>query len=414
VTTLATNLTGTDGATLATLDTTLLANGSYVIGLTGTDSSGTLQASGILITVAGEYKPGRVRFSVTDLTVPLTGLPITIGRTYDSLDRDHSGEFGHGWSLSVGSPRLTVDPAHNVTLMQPNGKRVTFSFTPQSGGGVFGYLRTPAYIPEAGVYGSLTADGCTIVVATGGGYVCFLDPNPNYQPTSYTYTDPYGRVYTMGADGTMKAIKDLNGNTLTFSANGIVSSAGDVIVPFLRDSQGRITQITDPVGNIYRYGYDAAGDLVSVALPGATQPVTYIYDASHLIQTIVDARGNAVAAAIYYADGRLASETDAVGNTTSYRYDLATHTTTTTFPDAGVRTQTFDTYGKVISDTDPLDRTTTYVYDTNQKLLSQTDGLGHITHYAYDSKGNLITFTNPLSQTNRYLYNQYGGPTSIT
>ena len=58
VTTLATNLSGSSGATLATLDTTLLANGSYVIRLSGTDSSGTQLDSGVMITVVGEYKPG--------------------------------------------------------------------------------------------------------------------------------------------------------------------------------------------------------------------------------------------------------------------------------------------------------------------------------------------------------------------
>ena len=274
----AANVSGSGGAMLATLDTTLLANGSYVIRLSGTSSDGAQLDSGIVVTVAGEYKPGRVRFSVTDLTVPLTGIPIMIGRTYDSLERNRVGDFGYGWTLSLGSPRLAVDPAHNVTLTQPSGKRVTFYFAPESGGGVLGFLRTPAYTPDAGVYGSLTADGCAIVVATGGGYQCFLDANPHYQPTTYTYTDPYGRVYTMGADGSLKAIRDLNGNTLTFSANGIVSSAGDLVVPFVRDGQGQITQITDPAGNVYHYGYDAAGSLVSVTRPGDATPAAYTYD----------------------------------------------------------------------------------------------------------------------------------------
>ena len=35
----------------------------------------------------GENKPGRMRAAVKDFTVPLAGIPITIGRTYDSLER---------------------------------------------------------------------------------------------------------------------------------------------------------------------------------------------------------------------------------------------------------------------------------------------------------------------------------------
>ncbi len=79
----------------------------------------------MLVTVAGDYKPGRVRFKVTDLTVPVAGMPITVGRTDDSLERTRVGDFGYGWSLSLGNPRLTVDSAHHVTLTMPNGERVT-------------------------------------------------------------------------------------------------------------------------------------------------------------------------------------------------------------------------------------------------------------------------------------------------
>ena len=61
----------------------------------------------MLITVVGQNKPGRVTFSVTDLTVPVTGMPITIGRTYDSLLRSQSGDFGNGWNLTLG-PRSSL------------------------------------------------------------------------------------------------------------------------------------------------------------------------------------------------------------------------------------------------------------------------------------------------------------------
>ena len=64
----------------------------------------------MLVTVTGDYKPGRVVVEVTDFTVPIAGLPITIGRRYDSLEKDKVGDFGHGWSLTIGHPRLEVEP----------------------------------------------------------------------------------------------------------------------------------------------------------------------------------------------------------------------------------------------------------------------------------------------------------------
>lgn len=412
VTVLATNVQASGGATLAVLDTTVLANGSYVIAVDGQTSAGVPVHSAVMDTVTGDYKPGRVRFSVTDLTVPLTGMPITIGRTYDSLERQREGDFGYGWSLSIGNPRLTVDPAHNVTLTQPNGQRVTFSFHPESYGGFLGFLLKPAYLPEAGVYGSLTADGCSILAGSGNGYICFLD-KPDYQPTTYTYTDPYGRVFTMASDGTLRKIQDLNGNVLAFTSSGITSSAGGAHVTFTRDSQGRISQITDPAGQIYTYGYDSNGDLTTTHQPGVTAPTSYTYTA-HYIQNIVDARGNTSAQATYYADGRLQSETDAVGNTTQYAYDVPGHKTSITNPDGGVVTSVSDSYGKVLSETDALNHTTSYAYNAAHKMTQRVDPLNHVTTYAYDAQGNQTRITNALNQTQTTTYNKYSEPTTKT
>ena len=48
-------------------------------------------------------------------------------------------------------------------------------------------------------------------------------------------------------------------------------------VPFVRDTQGRITQITDTLGNNYVYTYDDAGNLWKVAYPGVATPAAYTY-----------------------------------------------------------------------------------------------------------------------------------------
>ena len=109
VTVLNANVTGS--GQIATLDTTLLQNGSYWIQLDATDSNGNFMTSLALITVAGNNKPGRLVTSTTDLSVPLPGLPISIQRGYDTLQSNNSGDFGYGWSLgtkveSRGQPEL--------------------------------------------------------------------------------------------------------------------------------------------------------------------------------------------------------------------------------------------------------------------------------------------------------------------
>ena len=416
VTTLVEGAQGGPGTTLATIDTTLLANGNYVIRVTATDSNGQEQVSQVMITVTGENKPGRVTLTVTDMTVPVSGIPITIERRYDSIERNLVGDFGYGWSLEMSGPRLEVSPDNDVTITEPGtGRRVTFQFNPTSFGFPFSFFYQPTYTPEPGVFGKLTSNGCGLLVRSGTGVACFLSLDINYSPTAYQYTDPYGRVYTMTASGQLQSIKNLDGNVLTFGANGITSSAGNLSVAFARDAQGRIEQITDPAGKIFRYTYDGNGDLTSVALPATDIPLRYEYDPGHLFRKGIDARGNPEATNTYFPNGRLQSITDAMGKTTSYSYDLVNNITTTTHPDnTGTTIQRFDSNGMLLSETNPLNRTKSYTYDANRNKKTETDALNKTTTYDYDANGHLKSVTDPLNKTISYVNNQNGMPTSTT
>jgi len=325
VTVLNSNTTGTGPLNLGVFDATLLANGQYTIQLQATASNGTSQLNEIVLSVTGENKPGRETVTVTDLKIPLAGIPINITRTYDSLNRGTVEDFGNGWKLGT-SIELDVDLLMNVTLTL-NGKRQTFYFTPKSAGqALFPWLLLPAYTPQSGFHGTLTSNGCGILIYSGGnivqdqsGIVCF--PGGTYLPTVYTYTDPAGRVYTMSSNttsssGQLQTIKDLNGNTLTFASNGITSSVGGVVVPFIRDGQGRITTITDLNQNTYGYSYDSCGtgDLCTVTFPstGSTIQAKYTYATDHSLLTQVDPNNNTWINT-YYTDpadnGRLMSVT---------------------------------------------------------------------------------------------------------
>ena len=110
--------------------------------------------------MGGDYKPGRVTTTVTDLTVPAPGLPIQISRTYDSLMRNNTAnDLGYGWSLGI-KLQLEVATTNDITLTL-NGQRRTFYFTP-SPGGALSFLYSPAYTAEPGMFGRLavTQDNC--------------------------------------------------------------------------------------------------------------------------------------------------------------------------------------------------------------------------------------------------------------
>jgi RHS repeat-associated protein/uncharacterized repeat protein (TIGR01451 family) len=403
----------TGSGTIGIFDGTLLANGGYIVQLTATDTNGNAQVSLFALNVIGDNKPGRVTFTTTDLKLPLAGIPITISRTYDSLNRFKVGDFGFGWSLAT-SVDLQVDAANNVSFTI-DGQRRTFFFQPQPSSFLFPWLLLPKYFPQTGLHGSLTSDGCGGLLQIQGSIVCF--PDGPYQPTTYTYTDPIGRVFVITASGQIQSIQDLNGNILTFGPNGITSSAaGGITVPFLRDNLGRITQITDLNNNLYIYSYDPSGNLASVSFPGTTLPGAYTYDSTHLLKSETDPRGNSTSSQ-YYPDGRLQSITDGMQNTTSFAYALnadGTTTTTTTFPDTGVQVTVANSFGKPLSITDPLQRTTSFTYDGNQNLITRTDALGKTTRYTYDANGFQTSIEDPLHHIKSKVYNRFGGVTSET
>ena len=429
------NAQGGPGSTLATLDTTTLPNGGYIIDLAGTDNQGNQQDSRVLVTVTGDYKPGREVVELTEFTVPVAGLPITVGRRYDSLNRDKVGDFGNGWALTVGHPDLQVDPGDNVTITMPNGRRVTFAFGLQPaavGAIVLGFIATPVYIPEPGVFGELSSDGCTPLTfdpSSAPDPICFaslFDPTAlHYAPTTYKYTDPYGVAYTMGADGTLKTIQDRNNNVVTFTPDGIVASTGGATVSFTRDAQGQITKILTPnMGDFfntrfeYDYAYDADGNLISASAPGQnvfTQIYQYTYDGSHRLLTTKDPSDHPARISTFDDAGRLATDKDAMGNTTGYVYDVPGHTTTTTYPDTGVVAQKFDDNGMLLSETDQLGRVTKHEYDANRNETKRTNALNEVTTYTYDPNGNQTSSTKVLlNETTTTIYNAFSEPLTTT
>jgi RHS repeat-associated protein len=430
VTVLNTNTTGS--GQIGTWDTTTIPNGSYWITLQATNSQSQSEYNLALVTVVGNYKPGRVTSTVTDLVVPAKGLAISIQRTYDSLNANKIGDFGYGWTLGT-NVNLEVNPDDNVTFTLA-GQRRTFYLTPQYDGFLPFYV--PVFTPEPGLHGTLftAGSGCSdffdYVVPDGSLWECV--GGGLWTPPGYVYTDPSGTAYTMTAGGQLQSIVDKNGNALTITANGITSSTG-LSAPFVRDSSGRITQITDPQGNQYLYGYDASGNLSTVTYPNTPTSSTYTYvSGTHYYESGTDFRGNSLPSTTYYGpadtdsygnplNNRLESVTDATGEKTTYAYDLTAHTTTITYPpdgggNVGTATTAYNTMGNLLSSTDPLGHTTTNTYDAQQNLLTTTDPLNHTTCYTYDGNGNRTSVSYPglgscTTIASITTYNQFSEPT---
>ncbi len=304
---------------LGKFDPSLLQNDSYILRLEVADNGGNISYAEEVVDVAGELKLGNFRLSFTDLTVPVTGIPITLTRTYDSLNSGSTDDFGYGWRMEFRDTDLRTslkrDPdmeelgyysafkqGTRVYITLPGGKQEAFTFKPkmvQKYDGVYlgqfaQYFYQPEFVADKGVTSTLTVESNFITKGQGtdqffGFAGNAYNPEDPYFGGKYKLTTKEGIVYEIdAATGDLLTVTDTNGNKLTYTDAGIYSSAGKQVT-FERDAQGRIAAVKDPMGYLIQYGYDAKGDLVSVTdRENNVTRMEYNIERSHYLDKIID------------------------------------------------------------------------------------------------------------------------------
>jgi RHS repeat-associated protein len=414
---------------LALFDPTLLLNGAYRVRLTVYDKDGYYYQAGDLpaFSVDGNQKVGNFTLNFTDLDVPVSGIPMQVVRTYDSRNKV-KGDFGVGWTLDIhniqvqesgsmaygwevyiqsgglmqgsyGQIFISPTQSHFVDVVLGSGKVYRFEphFLAMDGqdvvpgghgvnsisGGTFGLKMVP-------LYG--TAPDCTLVPIDTAGHpvtdvsasgspdvipndLTWKDEEGDYNPTRFLFTDETGRKYIVNTTSGLEQMTDLNGNKLKVDNAGIHwvgSQKGSKDILFTRDGSNRITQIKDPMGNVFLYTYnDGSGNLQAFKDPTmlGSQGVTYTYINAHDLLSINDPTGHTPIRTDYYPDGRIQDMVDAFGNKINYSYNL----------DAGSE-----------SVTNRLGKPTSYVYDGNGNVLQEVqylNGSPVVTNYSYSKDG---------------------------
>lgn len=433
-TTFFTGTTSVVHGVLGTFDPTLLMNDDYTIRVVAQDISGNVATQDVTVGVQGNAKLGNFHLEYTDLQIPVAGIPITITRVYDTLQAGLSGDFGYGWRLGVADPQihetLPVDPRESlngigmfaarpfkigtrVYITNPDGKREGFTFNPVDVGGFIVELWQPQFTPDFGVTDTLTdgfpglaGNSVRLVQEPDGSFQLYGIAVP-YNPEDYRLTTKDGTAYRYNQFTGLQDITDRNGNVLTFTATGITSSTGQSI-QFVRDAQGRITQIIDPNGHALDYAYDAHGDLTAFTdQAGLTSTYTYRTDHPHYLDSMTDAQGHRALKTAYDDQGRLASTQDALGDAVTRSYDLTHFQETFTDPLGKISQLTYDLRGNIVSTTDPLGHTTTAVYDANDNVTRVTNALGDTTSLAYDGRRNVTSVTDALGGVSTFAYNSF-------
>jgi RHS repeat-associated protein len=434
------------GGALGSLDPSLLLNGTYQIQLTTTAADGQFATATSTVNVTRNMKVGVFTLSFNDLTVPMAGLPIQITRTYDSRDKGQ-GDFGIGWRLSMsnarlqknhsiglawqetvtinnsGFPQYCLQPTSGktVTITFPDGKVYRFQATTSQPCQSFGPITVPT-VTFTQIQGTSGTNGATLVAADGGAAI--VDgpvPGPlnlvgydgnTYNPTAFKLATAQGFSYAIDQKLGITSLTDPNGNTLTFTANGILHSSGKSVT-FVRDAQGRVMRITDPDGNPLVYAYNSSGDLASFD-DRTNNLTTYAYGANHYLLSITTPDGRTALTNSYDANGRLIGTADAFNSSVGFTHDIPNQRETVTNRLANSTVYTYDADGNVIQVTDALGNVTSSTYDTDDNKLTETNGLGKTSSYTYDTLDNRLTETDPLGHKTSYTYNQFQQPLTIT
>jgi RHS repeat-associated protein len=432
-------------------DPSLLQNDSYILRLEVADNGGHISYSEQTVDVAGELKLGNFRLSFTDLTVPVTGIPITLTRTYDTLNSNTTDDFGYGWRMEFRDTDLRTSlrtPSEEdqligyqsafkdgtkVYITLPGGQRQAFTFKPivdrnfallanataNAGASIDGdpYVYKPAFVGEFGVTSTLTVKDARILHKAGTSEYVGLNGGVPYNPADvnfgsvYVLTTKEGIVYEIDAKtGDLLSVTDTNGNKLTYTDEAIASSTGQKIT-FERDASGRIKSVKDPMGELIRYEYDAQGDLVSVTdREKNTTRMEYNTTRKHYLDKIIDPLGRTGVRNEYGSDGRLKEIMDVNGKAVEMSYDPNNSRQTVLDQLGHATVYEYDSRGNILTEIDAEGQIIKRKYDDNNYVLEETvisdrSGLnGFTTKYTYDSLGNQLTQEDALGNITRYTY----------
>jgi RHS repeat-associated protein len=257
------------------------------------------------------------------------------------------------------------------------------------------------------------------------------------QTTTYTY-DKYGDRESETDPEKNKRTWEYNKDsqeTAEVSPRGNVAGAkaSEYTTKTERDEQGRPTKVTDPLGHVTEYKYNANGNLEAVA-DGNNHTTKYIDDEDNE-QTKVE-EPKATTETGYNEEGNVISHTDGNSHTTKYVRNLLGEVTEEINPLEHKTKKTYDAAGNLKTVEDPEKHTTTNTYDKANRLIevSYSTGKPATVTYEYDKDGDVVKMKDGTGETKntydeldrltesknghgsivKYEYNLENQPTKIT
>lgn len=342
--------------------------------------------------------------TVTNTDVAFGGArgEIAITRTYRTLS-NYQGPFGTGSSLNydyiIDSTNLLNGYA-SITLITPEQDQLQFaqqpdgtftnSTVPSMAGIVISNPSTPIFNLrwKNGVIYQFQVSALSLQLGTPQAFLtAIIDPNGNKT------------TLTRNTQGRVTQVTDPIGRSVVLNYSGIV-----------------ITSITDPIGRKIQYTYDSTCGTLATVTDAAGGVIKYTYDGNCNLSSITDARGITYLQNTYDQNEKIIKQVAADGGVTTFSYTFLNPYVSTAFTTPAGATVYINT-SPVVSTTvtDPLGHQSTSHFNPQGFLIDSTDALGQKTVYNVESgTGLLDSVVDPLGRTTAYKYDNRGNEISIT
>ena len=319
---------------------------------------------------------GSFYMSQTDSELEDLGGTFSITRSYGSTTPYFRSEFGMGWNSLAGEKIMVLED--ETRTASPSTARAA-----GDEGDEEEEEDSSSKVPAPAGWKLSHPDG-TVKIFNAYGMI-IKDGNRKDQATLYAY------------DGDWKLTQ--------------ITTPSGKIFEVIQDDEGKITQIVQPDGGSITYEYNEADDLIQVTNP-AGDTRRYEYDEEHHMTAWYDENGNRVVLNTYDGDGRVVTQTDALGSTMTFQYEADG---TTVADNRGNATKfVLDGQKRNIRVEYANGQTEHTAYDEANRIASRTDANGTTTSYTYDEKGNVLTETREDGSGSAYSYNELNLPLTAT
>jgi RHS repeat-associated protein len=187
-------------------------------------------------------------------------------------------------------------------------------------------------------------------------------------------------------------------------------------------SQLNLLSSTNRLGKVATYQYDASYNLTNSIDPlGHSNGISF--DSYHRITAVRNGLNQVVKSTTYTGYGKVATQADGAGNTTTFNCDGSGYLTNTVDASGKNWKATYDTNGNKLTATNPLGKTVSYTYDGFYKVATITNALGNVTRFTrdvmaditqvQDANGNSTYTTYDLLQRPLTVTNAIGGVTQF-